>query len=44
LPSVIGRGGVTAILMPQLSDEEQQALQKSANNLKAALTCVKERH
>src|SRR5205823_924482 len=44
LPSVVGRGGVTAILPPQLSDEERQALQKSANNLKAALERVKHRH
>jgi L-lactate dehydrogenase len=34
LPSVVGRGGVMAILPPQLSDEERQALHKSANNLK----------
>jgi L-lactate dehydrogenase len=44
LPSVVGRGGVIATLPPQLSDEEQKALQKSANNLKAALERVKERH
>jgi hypothetical protein len=31
------RGSVLAILPPQLSDEERQALQQSANNLKAAL-------
>ena len=34
--SVVGRGGVTAVLPPQLSHEERQALQNSANNLKAA--------
>ena len=44
LPSVVGRGGVTAILPPQLSDEERQALHKSASNLKAALERVKDKH
>jgi malate/lactate dehydrogenase len=40
---VVGRGGVTAVLTPQLSDEEEQALHKSANNLKAALERVKQK-
>jgi L-lactate dehydrogenase len=43
LPSVVGRGGVTAVLTPQLSDEEELALHKSANNLKAALERVKQK-
>jgi L-lactate dehydrogenase len=37
LPSVVGRGGVIEVLQPELSDEENQALQTSAGNLKAAL-------
>jgi L-lactate dehydrogenase len=41
LPSVVGRGGVIAILPPQLSDDEQDALEKSATNLKTALERVK---
>jgi L-lactate dehydrogenase len=43
LPSVVGRGGVTAILPPQLSDGQRLALEKSADNLKTALTQVKQR-
>ena len=43
LPSVVGRGGVTIILPLQPSDEERQALHKSASNLKAALERVKEK-
>jgi len=42
LPSVVGRGGVTAILPMELSEEEQAALRKSASNLKAALERVKQ--
>jgi L-lactate dehydrogenase len=41
LPSVVGRGGVTAILPPDLSAEEQDGLRKSAENLRAALERVK---
>ncbi len=43
LPSVVGRGGVIEVLQPELSEEEHEGLQKSANNLKAALERVKER-
>jgi L-lactate dehydrogenase len=41
LPSVVGRGGVTAILPPDLSAEEQDGLRKSAENLRAALERLK---
>lgn len=41
LPSVVGGSGVTDILEPELSDEEQAGLEKSANILKAALTDVR---
>jgi L-lactate dehydrogenase len=41
LPSVVGKGGVIAVLQPELSDEERAGLQKSAANLKAALDRVK---
>jgi L-lactate dehydrogenase len=41
LPSVVGRGGVTAILPPDLSAEEQDGLRKSAENLRAALQRVR---
>jgi L-lactate dehydrogenase len=40
LPSVVGRGGVTAILPPELSAEERDGLRKSAENLRAALERV----
>ena len=41
LPSVVGRGGVTAILPPELSAEERDGLRKSAENLRAALERVR---
>jgi L-lactate dehydrogenase len=41
LPSVVGNGGVIAVLQPELSDEERAGLDKSAANLKAALDRVK---
>jgi L-lactate dehydrogenase len=41
LPSVVGRGGVTAILPVDLSAEEQDGLRKSAENLRAALRRVR---
>jgi len=41
LPSVVGRGGVIAVLQPDLSEEEQVGLQKSADLLKAALERVR---
>lgn len=40
LPSVVGRGGVTAILSPDLSAEERNGLRKSAENLRTALERV----
>jgi L-lactate dehydrogenase len=40
LPSVVGRGGVTAVLPPDLSAEERDGLRKSADNLRAALERV----
>jgi malate/lactate dehydrogenase len=36
MPSVLGQTGVTQILEPAMSDEERQALQHSAETLKAA--------
>ena len=41
LPSVVGRGGVIEVLRPDLSEEEQAGLQKSADLLKAALERVR---
>jgi L-lactate dehydrogenase len=40
LPSVVGRGGVVAVLQPELSNEERAGLQKSAATLQAALQRV----
>jgi L-lactate dehydrogenase len=40
LPSVVGRNGVVAVLQPDLTPEEQSALQKSVQNLKNALASV----
>ena len=37
LPSIVGRSGVTQVLQPELSAEEQAGLKKSAENLRAAL-------
>jgi L-lactate dehydrogenase len=37
LPSVVGRDGVVRILEPELSDEERQALQRSAETLTKAV-------
>ena len=41
LQSVVGRGGVVAILSPDLSTEERDGLRKSAENLRKALERVK---
>jgi L-lactate dehydrogenase len=38
LPSVIGREGVHRVLEPEMSDAEQQGLQRSAEAIKAALS------
>jgi L-lactate dehydrogenase len=43
LPSVIGRDGVIEVLHPELSDEEREGLNKSAESLRAALERVKKR-
>ncbi len=40
LPSVVGRDGVVAVLKPQLSDEEDKALEKSAESIRKALERV----
>jgi L-lactate dehydrogenase len=37
LPSIVGRSGVTRVLQPELSAEEQAGLKKSTENLRAAL-------
>ncbi len=41
LPSVVGRTGVTEVLVPEMSDEERSALEKSAAMLKSALDRVR---
>jgi len=40
LPSVIGRNGVSAVLKPDLSREEQESLKKSAESLRTALESI----
>jgi L-lactate dehydrogenase len=40
LPSIVGRNGVEAVLSPELSDDERERLQKSAETLKEALSGV----
>jgi L-lactate dehydrogenase len=42
LPSVVGSSGVIKVLQPELSQEEREGLQKSAESLRAALEHVKE--
>jgi L-lactate dehydrogenase len=42
LPSVVGSTGVIKVLQPELSQEEREGLQKSAESLRAALEHVKE--
>jgi len=42
LPSVVGSSGVIKVLQPELSHEEREGLQKSAESLRAALEHVKE--
>jgi L-lactate dehydrogenase len=42
LPSVVGSYGVIKVLQPELSREEREGLQKSAESLRAALEHVKE--
>ena len=40
LPSVVGRSGVSEVLEPDMSDEERRDLEKSAENLTAALASL----
>jgi L-lactate dehydrogenase len=40
LPSVVGRRGIIEVLEPEMSDEELQGLEKSAQTLQAALASV----
>ena len=40
LPSVVGRRGVIEVLEPEMSDEERQGLEKSAQTLHAALASL----
>jgi L-lactate dehydrogenase len=40
LPSVLGHSGVARILEPPMSDEEREALQRSADTLKSALARI----
>jgi L-lactate dehydrogenase len=42
LPSVLGRTGVVQILEPAMSGEERQALERSAEKLKAALARIQD--
>jgi L-lactate dehydrogenase len=37
LPSIVGRSGVTRVLQPELSTEERDGLNRSAENLRTAL-------
>jgi L-lactate dehydrogenase len=41
LPSVLGRDGVVQIFEPAMTAEERQALQRSADTLKAAVARIK---
>ncbi|MCC9605127.1 lactate/malate dehydrogenase family protein [Blastopirellula sp. JC732] len=40
LPAVIGRGGVTRVLRPKLSEEEQAAFQRSADAVRANISAL----
>ena len=41
LPSILGRSGVEGIIEPPMSDEEREALQRSADTLKSALARIR---
>jgi L-lactate dehydrogenase len=41
LPSIVGRDGVAEVLTPQLSDEEANALDRSAESIRKALERVR---
>jgi len=43
LPSVVGRGGVIEVLVPEMSEDERVGLRKSADSLKEALERVRAR-
>jgi L-lactate dehydrogenase len=43
LPSVLGRHGVSEILEPEMSAEERQGLEKSAESLRNALQRVEQK-
>jgi L-lactate dehydrogenase len=43
LPSIVGRGGVIEVLEPDMSDDERNGLEQSAETLKAALASVAKR-
>jgi L-lactate dehydrogenase len=43
LPSIVGRNGVIQVLEPELSEEEQRELEKSAQTLRSALERVRQR-
>jgi len=43
LPSVLGRQGVAQILEPEMSEQERQALQRSAETLRHAFVQARER-
>jgi len=40
LPSVLGRDGVTQVIEPEMSDQERQALERSAETLRATVSRV----
>jgi L-lactate dehydrogenase len=42
LPSVVGSSGIIEVLQPELSQEERESLQRSAESLRASLEHVKE--
>ena len=42
LPSIVGKEGVVEILQPEMSEEEGQALQRSAETLRAAVQRIKQ--
>jgi L-lactate dehydrogenase len=43
MPSVVGQTGVVQILEPAMAEEERQALQRSAETLKAAVARIQGR-
>ena len=40
MPSIVGRAGVVRILEPDMTDEERQALQRSAETLRKAASRI----